>query len=73
MREQLGSRPLAHRRHAECPHGYFVERLLAVHQLEAPEDIVVIPPLEIGNLIHESVADLVTEFAGPLTAARKPG
>jgi len=64
--------PTALESYTECPHGYFVERLLGVHQLEAPEDVVVISPLEIGNLIHESVEDLVTEFAGQLPAAGQP-
>jgi RecB family exonuclease len=55
--------PTALESYAECPHGFFVERLLGVHQLEPPEDILVISPLEIGNLIHQTLDELVSENA----------
>jgi ATP-dependent helicase/nuclease subunit B len=58
--------------YAQCPHGYFVERLLGVHPLEQPEDIVAIQAMDIGNLIHESVEALVTEFARELPQHGKP-
>lgn len=64
--------PTALEDYAECPHGYFVERLLGVSPLEQPEDIVVIAPNEIGNLIHRSVDDLVSEFADQLPGAGEP-
>jgi ATP-dependent helicase/DNAse subunit B len=58
--------------YAACPHAFFIERLLGVQQLEQPEDIVVISPAEIGNLIHRSVEALVTEFADSLPGYGQP-
>ncbi|MGI8869611.1 MAG: PD-(D/E)XK nuclease family protein, partial [Mycobacteriales bacterium] len=52
--------------YAECPHSYFVERLLGVRPIEQPEDLITISPLTIGNLVHESFAALVEESGGDL-------
>ena len=71
-RQERSVSPTALESYAVCPHGYFVERLLGVHPLEQPEDIVVISPLEIGNLIHGSVEDLVAEFAEQLPGDGQP-
>jgi RecB family exonuclease len=64
--------PTALENYAECPHAFFVGRLLGVEQLAQPEDIVSISPLDVGNLIHESVDDLITEFAGDLPGPGRP-
>jgi ATP-dependent helicase/nuclease subunit B len=64
--------PTALETYAECPHGFFVQRLLGVEPLEQPEDIVEISPLDIGNLIHGSVEQLVTEFADELPGTGEP-
>lgn len=50
--------------YATCPHAYFVERLLQVEPLEAPEDLLVISPLQVGNLIHNSLDAFVSRLAG---------
>jgi ATP-dependent helicase/nuclease subunit B len=52
--------------YASCPHAYFVERLLQVEPLEAPEDLLVISPVQIGNLIHNSLDAFVSRLAGSL-------
>jgi RecB family exonuclease len=46
---------------AICPHAYFVQRLLRVHPLESPEELIQISPLEVGNLIHETLDRFFTE------------
>ncbi|WP_134114182.1 PD-(D/E)XK nuclease family protein [Kribbella kalugense] len=58
--------------YATCPHAYFVERLLQVEPLEAPEDLLVISPVQIGNLIHNSLDAFVTRLAGSLPAYGEP-
>lgn len=45
--------------YAVCPHGYFMRRLLRVEPLEQPEELITISPLDIGNLIHESMDEFV--------------
>ena len=64
--------PTALESYAACPHGFFMQRLLGVHPLEVPEDIVVISPMEIGNLIHQSVEALVVESADDLPGFGEP-
>ena len=64
--------PTALEDYAECPHAFFIGRLLGVEQLEQPEDIVTIAPLDVGNLVHASVDELITEFAGQLPGAGEP-
>src|SRR6476659_1440355 len=64
--------PTALETYAECPHAFFVQRLLGVQPLEPPEDIVVITPLEIGNLVHQSVEALVAESADDLPGYGQP-
>jgi RecB family exonuclease len=59
-----GSRPVsptALERYAICPHEYFVSRLLHVEPVEAPEEVVEISAMDIGNFLHASLADLITE------------
>ncbi|TDW78017.1 ATP-dependent helicase/DNAse subunit B [Kribbella pratensis] len=58
--------------YATCPHAYFVERLLQVEPLEAPEDLLVISPVQIGNLIHNSLDAFVTRLAGSLPTNGEP-
>jgi RecB family exonuclease len=64
--------PTALEAYAECPHGFFVQRLLGVEPIEQPEDIVEISPLDIGNLIHSSVEQLISEFADELPGPGEP-
>ncbi len=58
--------------YATCPHAYFVERLLQVEPLEAPEDLLVISPIQIGNLIHNSLDAFVSRLAGSLPSWGEP-
>jgi ATP-dependent helicase/nuclease subunit B len=48
-------------RYAVCPHEYFVRRMLNVEPVEAPEEQIEINVLDIGNLIHESFDELISE------------
>ncbi|HEX6338259.1 MAG TPA: PD-(D/E)XK nuclease family protein [Jiangellaceae bacterium] len=59
---------------AICPHAFFVERLLRVHPLETPEELVQISPLEVGNLIHETLDRFFDEQsrAGAVPAGPQP-
>ncbi|WP_343035713.1 PD-(D/E)XK nuclease family protein [Isoptericola sediminis] len=50
--------------YAGCPHAYFVERLLQVRPIDLPEEIVTITALEIGNIIHQVLDQLITEHLG---------
>ncbi len=64
--------PTALEAYAECPHSYFVQRMLGVSPLEAPEDVVVISPAEIGNLVHQVLDELVTDQADHLPGPGEP-
>jgi ATP-dependent helicase/nuclease subunit B len=64
--------PTALEAYAKCPHGFFVARLLGVRPMEQPEDIIVISPMDIGNLIHECMDELVRAFRDRLPAAGAP-
>jgi RecB family exonuclease len=59
---------------AICPHAYFVQRLLRVQPLETPEELIQISPLEVGNLIHETLDRFFTEQsrAGAVPAGPQP-
>ena len=46
---------------ARCPHAYFVQRLLRVEPVEAPEDLVEISPVEAGSMIHEVLDRFFTQ------------
>jgi RecB family exonuclease len=58
--------------YATCPHAYFIERLLQVEPLEAPEDLLVISPMQVGNLIHYSVDAFVSQLKGSLPERGEP-
>jgi ATP-dependent helicase/DNAse subunit B len=58
--------------YATCPHAYFVERLLQVEPLESPEDLLVISPIQVGNLIHNSLDAFVSRLAGSLPGYGEP-
>ncbi|TNU76519.1 PD-(D/E)XK nuclease family protein [Miniimonas arenae] len=46
---------------AQCPHAFFVERVLGVRHLEAPEEVVEPPANEIGTLVHRCFDRLARE------------
>ncbi len=71
-REDRAISPTALESYASCPHAFFVERLLRVEPVEQPEDLLVISPLQIGNLVHESIDALVTELTDELPAGGAP-
>jgi len=52
--------PTALERYAICPHEYFVKRMLHVEPVEAPEEVVEISAMDIGNLIHECFDELIS-------------
>jgi len=64
--------PTALETFAVCPHAYFVERLLRVSPIEQPEAIISISPLDVGNLMHETMDDFITECGGSLPDYGQP-
>src|SRR5690606_2722627 len=61
--------PTALESYAECPHAYFVRRMLGVSPIELPEDVIVMSPAEIGNLVHQVLDELITDQADALPGA----
>ena len=55
--------PTSLERYAICPHAWFVQRMLYVEPVESPEESVEISALDVGNIVHESFDQLVTEAA----------
>ena len=73
-RDERIASPTSLEAYATCPHAYFVERLLQVEPLEAPEDLLVISPVQIGNLIHNSLDAFVSRLAAvPTGSVGLPG
>ena len=64
--------PTALESYARCPHAFFVERILKVEPLEQPEDLLVISPVEIGNLVHYSMDEFVSGLGTELPAGGAP-
>lgn len=58
---ELAVSPTALESYADCPHAFFVRRLLRVEPIEQPEDIVIISPAQIGTFMHEMIDRLVRE------------
>jgi hypothetical protein len=61
-------------RYAICPHEYFVRRMLHVEPIQAPEEQIEISAMDIGNLIHKSFDELISQcaVAGELPGYGKP-
>lgn len=64
--------PTALESYATCPHAYFVERLLRISPVEQPEAIIAISPLDVGNLMHETMDEFITDCAGSLPGYGEP-
>lgn len=64
--------PTALESFASCPHAFFVQRILGVKPVENPEDIVNIPPNELGTFIHECMDELVKKFEHELPGTGEP-
>ena len=64
--------PTALESYADCPHGYFVARLLGIEPIEHPEEVLTISPLDIGSLIHETMDDFISEQAEALPGFGEP-
>lgn len=47
--------------YATCPHRFLLQRLLRVEPLEVPEEVIQVSALEIGNLVHEVMEELVKD------------
>jgi ATP-dependent helicase/nuclease subunit B len=58
--------------YADCPHQFFVKRLLKVEPIEQPEELVTISPLDIGTLMHETFEELVKERSADLPSYGEP-
>ncbi|WBQ07843.1 PD-(D/E)XK nuclease family protein [Kribbella sp. CA-293567] len=71
-REDRIASPTSLESYASCPHAYFVGRLLQVEPLEAPEDLLVISPMQVGNLIHNSLDAFVSRLGGSLPGFGEP-
>jgi ATP-dependent helicase/nuclease subunit B len=71
-RQDLPVAPTTLESYAECPHAYFVERLLGVKPLEQPEDIVQVSPADIGTLVHEALDALVKALGEDLPPYSQP-
>jgi superfamily I DNA/RNA helicase/RecB family exonuclease len=65
--------PTAFEKFAWCPRCYFEEKILGIADLDEPEDTVMLPPLELGSLVHKIlqrvVADWMREKLCPLDPA----
>jgi ATP-dependent helicase/nuclease subunit B len=58
--------------YADCPHQFFVKRLLKVEPIEQPEELVTISPLDIGTLMHETFEQLVKDHDKDLPSYGQP-
>lgn len=50
---------------ARCPHGYFMQRVLGVEAIEAPEQRLRLEPLDRGTLVHRILERFVAERPVP--------
>jgi hypothetical protein len=63
--------------YAACPHAYLAKRLLHVHPVEQPEELITISSLDSGSLVHEAFDKFfrqlthVPDFGEPWTAEHK--
>jgi ATP-dependent helicase/nuclease subunit B len=64
--------PTALESYADCPHGYFVARLLSIEPIDQPEEVLTISPLDIGSLIHETMDAFIAEQADALPGYGEP-
>jgi RecB family exonuclease len=64
--------PTALESYAECPHAYFVRRLLRVEPLEQPEATITISATDIGTFIHRCMDLLVRACDGDLPGFGRP-
>ncbi|MFL0411128.1 PD-(D/E)XK nuclease family protein [Microbacterium paludicola] len=64
--------PTALESYANCPHTFFVERILGVTAVELPEDIVTIRAVDIGNIVHEVMDRLTRESSDALPGHGAP-
>jgi ATP-dependent helicase/nuclease subunit B len=58
--------------YADCPHQFFVKRLLKVEPIEQPEELVTISPLDIGTMMHETFEELIKEHRDDLPSYGEP-
>jgi|GEM_PF-1129408 len=67
--------PTAFEKYAWCPRCYFEEKILGIARLDEPEETVMLPPLELGSLVHNILQRAVAELMGaekmPLDPARE--
>ncbi|MEJ7795806.1 MAG: PD-(D/E)XK nuclease family protein [Nocardioides sp.] len=58
--------------YAQCPHAFFVDRLLGVKPIEQPEDLITISPADVGTFIHDCMDRLVIDFTEGLPGHGDP-
>jgi hypothetical protein len=44
-----------------CPHAYFLRYVLGVREIETPDDVVELSPLDLGSLVHRVLERFVAE------------
>ncbi len=49
---------------AYCPFGYFLERVLGVREVEDPEDVLELSPLQRGSLVHHAIDLFMIDVLG---------
>jgi ATP-dependent helicase/nuclease subunit B len=64
--------PTALERWTSCPHAYFLQRILRVSPVEAPEETLRISALERGNLVHAVLEQFIEEHLARPPAADEP-
>ena len=64
--------PTTLEQYATCPHAFFVARLLGVEPLRQPEELVAVSPVDIGNLVHESIDQFISHQSSCLPRAGAP-
>jgi ATP-dependent helicase/nuclease subunit B len=58
--------------YARCPHRFFLERLLGLEELDAPEDVVRVSAADRGGVLHDILRRFLLDPAtGPLVPERR--
>lgn len=58
--------PTALEQYAGCPHAFFMQKVLYVAPIESPDDIVSIRPIDVGNIVHQTMERLAQAHEGAL-------
>ena len=55
---------------AKCPFAYFMAHVLGVDEIENPEDVFAITPIDRGNLVHDALERFIKDVLARPEAAR---